>query len=66
VLRIVGRPKVTPRPGCVPGAGCGTAVAVYRAMGAGHATVKATRSSCGEAMGCTGSKGRFALRVVVR
>jgi hypothetical protein len=39
--------------------------ATYRAEGAGHAEVIATRTSCGEAMGCTAASGRFVLYVVV-
>ena len=58
--------RVTPRPsGCVPGEGCGTASARYVARSDGRTTVLATRSSCGEALGCTGSTGRFEVVVVV-
>ena len=65
VLRLVGQPKITPRAGCVPGAGCGTATATYLAAIIGKATVTATRTSCGEAMGCTPAASRFTLNVVV-
>jgi predicted secreted protein len=65
VLRIEGQPVITPRSGCVPGAGCGTAVATYVAAAAGSAAIIATRTSCGEAMGCTAATGRFSLNVVV-
>jgi hypothetical protein len=67
VLHLVGRPQVNPQPsGCVAGAGCGTATAIYVAAAAGRSTVTATRTSCGEAMGCTAASGRFSLAVVVR
>jgi hypothetical protein len=67
VLRLDGRPQVNPQPsGCVPGAGCGTATANYLALTAGSAVVTATRTSCGEAAGCTGTNGLFSLRVLVR
>jgi hypothetical protein len=66
VLRIDGQPRVSPQPsGCVPGAGCGTATATYLAVAAGDAVITATRTSCGEAMGCTGGNDRYSLRVVV-
>lgn len=65
-LRLVGGPKISPTMGCVPGAGCGTAAATYLAAAVGHATVTATRTSCGEAMGCTAAQSRFTLNVVVR
>ena len=67
VLRERGTPVVSPQPSaCVPGAGCGTASAVYVAVAAGTAHVTASRTSCGEAMGCTGSSGSWSLTVVVR
>ena len=65
VLRADGSPTASPSPGCVPGAGCGTAAAAFTAVAAGHATVVATRTSCGEAMGCQGSAGRYKIEVVV-
>jgi hypothetical protein len=67
VLRPVGSPQVNPQPsGCVAGAGCGTATAIFVARSAGRSTVTATRNSCGEAMGCTAESGRYSLAVVVR
>jgi hypothetical protein len=66
VLHPVGAPEVRPQPtGCVPGGGCGTATATYRAGAAGRAQVIATRTSCGEAMGCTAASSRFVLYVIV-
>jgi len=67
VLSLVDRPKINPQlSGCVPGGGCGTATATYLASGAGHATVTATRTSCGEALRCIGANGQFTVHVFVR
>jgi hypothetical protein len=66
VLHLVETPQVAPKGGCVPGAGCGTVTALYVARTAGTALVKAARTSCGEAMGCTGDAGSYTLTVVVR
>jgi cytoskeletal protein RodZ len=65
VLRADGSPATSPSPGCVPGAGCGTAAATFIAVAPGHATVVATRTSCGEAMLCQGAAGRYQVQVVV-
>ena len=66
VLRLLGDVQVNPKAGCVPGQGCGTAVATYIAKTRGSAVVTAERTSCGEAMGCTGPAGRYTLTVLVR
>jgi hypothetical protein len=67
VLGPVSGPTVAPAsPGtCVPGGGCGTVVAVFRAITPGRATVTAARTTCGEALLCTGSAGAFGVSVVV-
>lgn len=65
VLRPDGSPAISPSPGCVPGAGCGTATATFTALSPGHATIVATRTSCGEAMLCQGSAGHYQIDVVV-
>jgi hypothetical protein len=65
VLHLVSAPVVAPKAGCVPGQGCGTVTALYVARRAGSATVKAERTSCGEAMGCTGGAGGYAVTVTV-
>ncbi|MFE4957447.1 hypothetical protein ACFRCW_26020 [Streptomyces sp. NPDC056653] len=46
-------------------AGCGTSTADFTAVGAGRTSVVATRRVCGEAMRCTGSRGRFVVYAVV-
>jgi hypothetical protein len=67
VLRAEAQPVLSAQPsGCVPGGGCGTASATFLAVTTGQAVVTATRTSCGEGMGCTGDTGRFSLNVVVR
>lgn len=70
VLAQVAPPTTSPRPpgagGCVPGQGCGTVTAVYRAARAGTAVVRASRVSCGEALRCRGGDGLFAVTIVVR
>jgi hypothetical protein len=67
VLTSLGQPAYAPDPltRCVPGGGCGTATARYLAANLGSATVTASRTSCGEAMGCTGGRGAFDVTVTV-
>lgn len=55
-----------PGSGCVPGAGCGTVTAVFRAVAPGRVTVSADRTSCGEALRCVGAEGSYRLYLVVR
>jgi len=50
---------------CVPGQGCGTVEAYFRAEHAGTVTLRAHRNSCGEAMRCVGNQGRFRVTVIV-
>lgn len=65
VLSLVGTPNVVPSGGCVPGQGCGTVTGVFRAMAPGTATITASRTSCGEAMRCTGDQGSYRVVVIV-
>jgi hypothetical protein len=65
VLRLQGPPAVAPSKPCVPGGGCGTVTASYTAVAAGQSMVLATRSSCGEAMGCTVAGSHYTLIVTV-
>jgi len=66
VLSQVSGPSPQPqRSGCVPGGGCGTVTAVYRGTAPGQAQVTASRTSCGEAMGCTADKSHFVVYVIV-
>jgi hypothetical protein len=65
VLAVVGSVQVAPSPGCVPGQGCGTVTARYRAVRMGRSEVTATRAACGEALPCTDGQGRFTVLVQV-
>jgi len=64
ILGKLGPAHVATRHGCVPGQGCGTVTVLFKAVGLGTATITATRSSCGEAMGCTVESATY--RVTVR
>jgi hypothetical protein len=66
VLRQTGHSKVEPRrAGCGPGQGCGTVTTGFEALAPGRAEVTASRTTCGEAMRCTGSAGSYRVRIVV-
>lgn len=61
-----GSPAVSPSPsGCVPGQGCGTVTATFDALAVGTAVIDASRTTCGEALLCTGSAGNYRLTVEV-
>ena len=64
VLRQVGTPSASAG-SCPPGVGCGRATDTYQAVGRGQATVTASRTSCGEALSCTGGAGSYRIAVVV-
>jgi hypothetical protein len=67
VLQLEAPPQPSAQPsGCVPGAGCGTVQATFEATAPGTANVTATRTSCGEALGCTGASGRYTVTVNVQ
>ena len=67
VLRSDGQPVTKPKlQGCVPGAGCGTTTETFTAAKAGKATVSASRTTCGEALRCTGGNGEYKVSVVVK
>ncbi len=67
VLQERGAQVVSPAPpgSCLPGMGCGTTSAAFKAVRAGTATVTATRLSCGEARRCVGPEGAYSLTVLV-
>lgn len=68
VLRLTAGTSVSISPqikGCVPGEGCGTVTALFDAVAPGRADVSARRTSCGEAMSCTGNLGFYRVTVVV-
>jgi hypothetical protein len=49
----------------VPGEGCGVVRTYFTARSAGTAVITAGRTTCGEALACVGSHGRFKLTVQV-
>lgn len=52
--------------GCrIAGSGCGTQTWVFRAAKVGITHLVASRTTCGEAMKCTGANGSFAVTVKV-
>jgi hypothetical protein len=68
VLRLTAGTSVSVSPqikGCVPGEGCGTVTALFDAVAPGRAVVSAKRTTCGEAMSCTGSLGFYSVTVLV-
>ncbi|WP_055489072.1 hypothetical protein [Streptomyces sp. TP-A0356] len=50
---------------CPPGGGCGVSSAQFTAHRPGTAHVTAQRNSCGEAMRCSPSQGRYEVTVMV-
>lgn len=50
---------------CAPGQGCGTLSDTFVALAAGSTHVRATRTTCGEAMLCRPDQRRFAVTVIV-
>jgi hypothetical protein len=65
VVRQTAPATISPQPnGCVPGGGCGVVAAGFDVIGTGTAEIVATRTSCGEAMGCTGDRGSYRLTVI--
>jgi hypothetical protein len=66
VLRSGGSAKVVPQlSGCVPGQGCGTVTATFKAIGVGTATIVATRTVCGEALRCNRTNDHYQVAVSV-
>jgi hypothetical protein len=51
--------------GCVPGAGCGTATRIFVARHTGVTRLTASRTSCGEALHCTGDQGSYSVKIRV-
>lgn len=59
-------PSATAPAGCtVAGSGCGTQTWVFAASKTGITHLIANRTTCGEAMKCTGGNGRFEVTVKV-
>ncbi len=70
ILSQVGAPTVAATQpgtaGCVPGQGCGTVSEHFVARHAGFIRLRATRTSCGEAMRCTPAQAVWTVIVHVR
>jgi hypothetical protein len=66
-LKAVGAPILAPAPigTCVPGGGCGTVTARYRAVKTGSAAINASRVSCGEALACGPSNSTYVVHITV-
>jgi hypothetical protein len=67
VVQQQGAVVVTPAPlgTCIPGGGCGTASMTSTAVGIGSAQISASRTTCGEAMLCTGKAGSYSVQILV-
>jgi len=70
ILSPVGAPTVAATQpgtaGCVPGQGCGTVTEHFVARHAGFIRLRATRTSCGEAMRCAPAQSAWTVVVHVR
>jgi hypothetical protein len=67
VLRQDGPSRtLAPVRSCPPGVGCRPLRTLFAALSPGTAVITAHRRTCGEALRCVGSQGRFRLTVVVR
>ena len=68
VLKSNGQPTAasSPSPCHPPGTGCGTVSQKYVAVASGTAHVRASRTSCGEALRCSPSPQRYDVTIVVR
>ena len=68
VLQQRGAAVTTPDPkgSCLPGVGCGTVRLTTLAASTGEGMLSASRTSCGEAMGCAPGQGNWSVHVVVR
>jgi hypothetical protein len=65
-LKQLGEPTVAPiLTGHIPGSGAGTVRVEYVATLPGRASISASRTSCGEAMLCTGDQGNYLVSVNV-
>jgi hypothetical protein len=65
VLVPAGDPVASPSGDCVPGGGCGTVTARYRAIATGTTDVVFGRTVCGEALACPPDKRGFSVTVIV-
>ncbi|HEX4660451.1 MAG TPA: hypothetical protein VH307_23935 [Streptosporangiaceae bacterium] len=70
VLRQDGPATLMPRPSScpqnIPGLGCIPIQTKFTALADGKAVIRASRTSCGEALRCSPDRTRFSVMVVVR
>jgi len=67
VLALAGEPVVSGAGlVCIPGSGCGTVTATFTAVSAGTARITAARTTCGEALQCTGDDASYEVTILVR
>ncbi|MFO0747085.1 MAG: hypothetical protein U1F43_15690 [Myxococcota bacterium] len=64
-LAVTSGPDVKAEVGGIPGVGRGTVTVVYRADHAGTTVLSAARTSCGEAVRCSGDQGAFNATITV-
>jgi hypothetical protein len=48
-----------------PGSGCGILTATFECLAAGQSSIRASRTTCGEALGCEQGEGRDRCTIVV-
>ena len=66
VLRQIAEPKyISDFAGHIPGMGTGTVTMEYSVEKIGKAEITASRTSCGEALLCTGDQGQFSVTIQV-
>lgn len=66
VLARTAGPIYLPHAGqCITGQGCGLTLATFHASGLGTAVLKATRSTCGEAMACAPNSRSWSVTIDV-
>ena len=65
VLTVTAQPRAGRASGCpnIPGTGCGVVTARYDVTSAGTTHLAASRTTCGEAMRCTGNQGAWSATV---
>lgn len=67
VMKAVGQQTASPPANpCHAGQGCGTISQKFVAVGPGTAHLKASRTSCGEALQCSPSPQRWDVSIVVK
>lgn len=67
VVRFAGATHITRSTTCspIPGSGCGQVLATFVALHRGITTIRATRTSCGEALRCSPANSRWQVVVHV-